>query len=306
MRRGRLGLRRRPGPGPGGGRARAALASGEFADVEFSDETPEAVAKEYQKIVEGMGDVTPTVEVGEVSESDGTATAQLQWTWPLGEQEWSYAAEATLLKAGDDWVSTGTRPSSSPRLTSPWCSTPRRSNPSAEPSSAPADWPSSPTGRWSGSASTGPRSPAAKAADSARQLATLVGLDVAPYVKQVEAAGDKAFVEAIVYRREDVPPDVGQAYDQIPGVVALADERPLAPTREFAAPILGTVGEVTAEMIEKDPDRYQVGDQAGLSGLQARYDEQLAGTPGCRGRRGRVRRQGARAVPRGRRRRGRR
>ena len=53
----------------------AALASGEFADVEFSDETPEAVAKQYQKIVEGMGDVTPTVEVGEVSESDGTATA---------------------------------------------------------------------------------------------------------------------------------------------------------------------------------------------------------------------------------------
>ena len=33
-------------------------------------------------------------------------------------------------------------------------------------------------------------------------------------------------------------------------------------------------------MIEENPDRYQLGDQAGLSGLQARYDEQLAGTPG--------------------------
>jgi cell division protein FtsI/penicillin-binding protein 2 len=33
-------------------------------------------------------------------------------------------------------------------------------------------------------------------------------------------------------------------------------------------------------MVEKDPDRYQVGDQAGLSGLQARYDEQLQGTDG--------------------------
>ena len=34
----------------------------------------------------------------------------------------------------------------------------------------------------------------------------------------------------------------------------IAGELPLAPTKEFAAPILGTVGEVTAEMIEEHPD----------------------------------------------------
>ena len=33
-------------------------------------------------------------------------------------------------------------------------------------------------------------------------------------------------------------------------------------------------------MIEEDPTRYQIGDLAGLSGLEARYDEQLAGQPG--------------------------
>ena len=33
-------------------------------------------------------------------------------------------------------------------------------------------------------------------------------------------------------------------------------------------------------MIEEDPERYRVGDVAGVSGLQARYDEQLGGTPG--------------------------
>ena len=120
------------------------------------------------------------------------------------------------------------------------------------------------------------------------QLATLVGIDVAPYVKQVEAAGDKAFVEAIVYRSEEVPPAVAsRPTTTSPARSPLADELPLAPTREFAAPILGTVGEVTAEMIEEDPDRYQAGDEAGLSGLQARYDEQLAGHARRRGRRGR-------------------
>jgi cell division protein FtsI/penicillin-binding protein 2 len=120
----------------------------------------------------------------------------------------------------------------------------------------------------------------ARSKTSARRLAELVGLDVAPYVKQVAASGDDAFVEAIVYREGEVPPDVGQGYDQIPGVLAVADRLPLAPTREFAAPILGRVGEVTAEMVEEDPDTYRPGDVAGVSGLQARYDDQLRGTPG--------------------------
>jgi cell division protein FtsI/penicillin-binding protein 2 len=66
---------------------------------------------------------------------------------------------------------------------------------------------------------------------------------------------------------------------QVKGGAVLAGELPLAPTKGFAAPILGSVGEVTAEMIEENPD-FRIGDVAGLSGLQARYDEQLRGTPG--------------------------
>jgi cell division protein FtsI/penicillin-binding protein 2 len=120
----------------------------------------------------------------------------------------------------------------------------------------------------------------AEAGDSARALAELVGVDVAPYVRAVRAAGDRAFVEAISFREAEVPPDVLAGFEDIEGAVALADDISLAPTRDFAAAILGRVGPVTAEMIEEDPDRYQVGDIAGISGLQARYDEQLGGSPG--------------------------
>ena len=67
---------------------------------------------------------------------------------------------------------------------------------------------------------------------------------------------------------------------RVKGGAVIAGELPLAPTKGFAAPILGSVGEVTAEMIEENPDVYEIGDIAGLSGLQARYDEQLRGTPG--------------------------
>ena len=121
---------------------------------------------------------------------------------------------------------------------------------------------------------------AATAGASAREVARLVDIDPAPYAKQVTAAGPLAFVEAIVYRQDEVPRGVLSGVRRVKGGAVIAGELPLAPTKGFAAPILGSVGEVTAEMIEENPDVYSIGDIAGLSGLQARYDEQLRGTPG--------------------------
>mgnify|MGYP006196804617 CR=1 FL=1 len=66
----------------------------------------------------------------------------------------------------------------------------------------------------------------------------------------------------------------------IKGAHQVAADIPLAPTRTFAAALLGKVGPVTAEMVKKDPKAYQSGDVAGLTGLQARYDEQLRGDEG--------------------------
>jgi cell division protein FtsI/penicillin-binding protein 2 len=120
----------------------------------------------------------------------------------------------------------------------------------------------------------------AAALASARRLAQLLGIDVASYVKLVKGAGTEQFVQAIVYRQDEVPPDVRTAYTQIKGVDAIAGDLPLGITKEFAAPILGTVGPVTAEIVDDNPGVYAAGDVAGLSGLEARYDEQLRGTPG--------------------------
>ena len=81
-------------------------------------------------------------------------------------------------------------------------------------------------------------------------------------------------------RRDQVPQQVAASYQSIDGALAVQDDIPLGPTPDFAVPILGRVGAVTAEMVEEDPERYQPGDVAGLSGLEARYDEQLTGTSG--------------------------
>ena len=104
-------------------------------------------------------------------------------------------------------------------------------------------------------------------------------MDAGPYVKAVKAAGAQAFVEAITFRQEELPAAVSNGITAIPGGRVVAASLPLAPTADFAAPLLGKVGEVTAEIIEEHPE-YHPGDMAGLSGLQARYDDQLRGTPG--------------------------
>ena len=270
-----------PDPDEAAGALAQALVSGEFGAVAFTEGTPEDVAAEYAKVVEGMGEVAPTVEATGTDESgqDG-ATATLSWTWSLAGEEWSYTTRAPMTDAGDEWQVTWSRTLIEPSL-----------GPGTVLDVTPIGGGRGPVLGADGVPIVTDRPvvrfgidrthvPGARAGGSARRLARLVGVDAAPYVKQVEAAGEKAYVEAIVFRKDDLPVDVAQGYRAIPGALAVPDDIPLAPTRDFAGPILGTVGDVTAEMIEKEPDRYQIGDQAGLSGLQARYDDQLQGTDG--------------------------
>ena len=257
-----------------------ALGTGDFSAVTFADgTTADEVGKEYAEVVDGLGDLTPSVTADTI-ETDGSAAAELTWTWPVGGREWTYTTDADLSEVGDTWQVTWDRALVEPSLGSKevldattiaarrgeiWG--PGRQGLVID----------RPVLRFGIDKTLVPK---ARAGDSARRLAQLVGVDAPSYVKQVEAAGDAAFVEAIVYRSEDVPEQAQAGYEAIDGARAIPDEIPLGPSREFAAPILGTVGPVTAEMVKKDPEDYQPGDVAGLSGLQARYDDQLQGTDG--------------------------
>ena len=97
----------------------------------------------------------------------------------------------------------------------------------------------------------------------------------------------KAFVEAIVLRGAATPSTALPARRPDPRRrCASATRCRWRPPASSPRPILGTVGPVTAEMVKESDGVYQAGDDAGLSGLQARYDEQLRGTPGVAGRGG--------------------
>jgi hypothetical protein len=256
----------------------------DFSGVPFDGDrvTPELVKQQYDEAVAGLGNVKPHVTIANTRTGGGdAASATLHWTWPIGDG-WSYSSKLPLVThdQGDTWAV-------------PW------KVGIIHPSLAAGDTLDATTVGATRADILGPHGVgliterpvvrfgvdrlkvgAAQAPDSARRLAQLVGIDAAPYVKQVKAAGDKAFVQAIAFRRDEVPPSVMAQYNDIKGVDAIADDVPLGITKEFAAPILGSVGPVTAEIIKDNPGVYNVGDDAGLSGLEARYDEQLRGTPG--------------------------
>ncbi|GAB3683543.1 penicillin-binding transpeptidase domain-containing protein [Angustibacter aerolatus] len=124
-----------------------------------------------------------------------------------------------------------------------------------------------------------PRRVTGSVAALAAKVAKLTDVEAAPLAKRVSAASPDAFVDVITLRRDDYDA-VRTKLRPLPGVVFRERTQPLAPTREFARALLGSVGPVTAEMVTKGGGRYAAGDVAGVSGLQRQYDEQLAGTPG--------------------------
>ena len=259
----------------------AALEAGDFGDVDLSGSTTKEVRKDYAATVDGMGGREPTVTVEkvEVAEDGDTATATLAWSWPVGEQEWSYETAAEFKGSGGEWAVNWARSVVEPTLTptsvldATTVGGRRGDITGAGGEAIVTNRPVVAVGVDRSQASL------SEAVAAAKQVAAATDIATGPYVKQVKAAGEQAFVRAITYRATDVPAGV-KALDGTPGVLLLDAELPLAPTREFAAPIIGTVGDVTAEMIKEHPDLYEAGDQAGLSGLQSRYDEELRGSDG--------------------------
>ncbi len=138
---------------------------------------------------------------------------------------------------------------------------------------------------------------------------TLVsGGDVVDVGLQPERIRDRAQVQAVLEQQLDVEPDDVTAALSAPGVrpdhfVAVARIRPerfvqvrpvlepvpgvffqrttgrLPVSQNFAAHVLGRFDEVTAERLDELGAPYVVGDRVGLSGLEANFERQLAGTP---------------------------
>lgn len=228
--------------------------------------------------------MTRTVALGDVSQDDeaGTAQATLDWTWSLGAEQvpWQFTTTAALsLDDEDEWQVAWTPALLAPELAEgETVSMTRQVAPRAQVLGANDEVlvEDRPVVRIGLDKS---RVEEAGQDAAARALAAALGLDADALAAQVAAAGPKAFVEALVVREGDAAYDL-TAIGALTGVNLVKDTLPLAPSRRFARPILGTVGSATAEIIEDSGGTVVAGDLVGLSGLQQRYDSQLRGTPG--------------------------
>jgi cell division protein FtsI/penicillin-binding protein 2 len=108
-----------------------------------------------------------------------------------------------------------------------------------------------------------------------------IKVDLADLPGRLGSAGREAFVDVVTLRRPDYE-RIKARIQPLDGTVFTEGFRQLAPSRAFARALLGTVGEVTKEQLDKSPGMYVVGDQVGQFGLQAQYDRLLRGTSGVK------------------------
>ncbi|GAA2187051.1 penicillin-binding transpeptidase domain-containing protein [Micromonospora lupini] len=109
--------------------------------------------------------------------------------------------------------------------------------------------------------------------------ALVPAVDLSDLPKRVAEADPGGLVEVVTLRDDAYRQIKPRIYD-LPGTKFASDKLDLAPTREFARALLGSVDPAQADDLTAHPDRYVTGDLVGHGGLQGRYDERLRGAPG--------------------------
>ncbi|ROS75270.1 penicillin-binding transpeptidase domain-containing protein [Cellulomonas sp. PhB143] len=267
--------------------------------VRFTDTDAGTVTTERDAVLAGLGDAPRTAKVGTVvvhdAEGDGpkTATATLDWTWDVSAAKpWTYSTVVDLELAEPGPDDGDGASDAAPRWEVAW------DTDDLAPDLKAGDTlhrtrvapPRADVVGQDGATIVTERKVAHLGIDkthvdaagqeqSARDLASGLGYDPDAFAAKVAAAGPKAFVELVTLREPEARDDFS-AVEDVPGASSIPDEQPLAPTREFAAPVLGRAGDATAEVVDASHGAIEAGDVVGLSGIQAAYDDQLRGTPG--------------------------
>ena len=259
------------------------VAKGKVPDALFVGQDAAA----YDRVVSGMT-ADPIVSWADATTKDDRASATLTWHWTVSGSTWVYRSTAKMVKVAGKGESNQWQIEYQPSLVEPSLQAGERLvEQSVQPPRADIlgadDAPivsERPVVRVGLDKTRLPADNPLILARVATKLARTVDIDVNDYVELAKKMGPNAFVPAIVYRKAEVPPEVTALAAQTPAVLTIADQLSLASSKEFAAPLLGSVGAATAELVQNSGGRIAPGDLTGTSGLQLRYDEQLAGTDG--------------------------
>ncbi|MGC9670188.1 penicillin-binding transpeptidase domain-containing protein [Planosporangium sp. 12N6] len=264
-----------------------ALAAGDFGSLDVLTNSGQPVTKDTLAKLEGdLAGRKPTVKVDKPTVKGDSATATLSYSWPVGTGvTWEYKSVVEARKAKDDTWQVFFEPTTlHPDLTTGDTIAVRHT---AADRGAILDGSGAPltskqkiiTVRVQPNEVTDVDG-TVRALDAAfKSVKADVGdIDLTELPGKIRAGGTAAV--DVVSLREPVYVKIRGKIHDLAGLYFSESFRTLAPTPTFAKALLGRVGEVTKEVMDAKPGRYQLGDQVGLGGLQQRYEDLLAGSPG--------------------------
>jgi cell division protein FtsI/penicillin-binding protein 2 len=274
-----------PDPAPDAQAFLAAWQEGDIAGMKARVvDPPDSFEDDYASLTDGLAITTARFELGDVERDGNEATAEFDATLGLGGLgEWSYTGELTLRRAegtdgGDRWAVVWSPATIHPDLGADQHLVRTRERPTRAPitGAGGAQLAGSQPGVTIGLQPSRIQDlNAVKAA-----LRDQLGVDPAAVDTALNAPGvQPGHFVSIITVREDRYQQARPVLYPIPGVLFQETQTRGGPSPGFGQHVLGRTGEITAELLDELGPAYAVGDQVGLTGLEARFERQLAGTP---------------------------
>jgi cell division protein FtsI/penicillin-binding protein 2 len=273
-------------PGPAAQRYLDAWADDDFeAMSDLAADPPDDFVDRHQAIVDALAVESASYEVTGIStDGDEEAIVTFEATMGLaGVGDWSYDGRLRLIpnRSDDDaghWKVDWSPATIHPQLTDEVTLTMERQVPERAPILG-SDGEPIVEARAAVRVGIEPRRVQDRNAVKT-SLQTHLGVDPATVDAKLDAPGVQPdhFVDIVTVeqaRFQEVRPQVFP----VPGLLFRDTTLRSAPSAGFAQHLLGRTGEITAELLEELGSPYEVGDTVGLTGLEARFEEQLAGTP---------------------------
>jgi len=254
--------------------------AGRFAQAAARTTDPAAAEQALRTFGESLRVERAALEPRDVEGCKGDKPCVLPYDAKLALRSlgpWSYRATMRLVAAKDSWLVTWEPSVVHPQLTAEL----RLHRVRELPARAPVlDRTGKPLAQERPVVTVGVE-PGKAAQGTYATLAAALDVDAAALAKRAAGAKPDAFVEVITLREADYARAAARIKD-LPGVVTREERRTLAPTRSFARAVLGAVAPSTKETLAAAGPYASTADLVGTYGLQAAYQQQLAGRPGGR------------------------
>lgn len=265
--------------------------TGDYGQLKFIRASGEAVSSttvdaELTSLQGTLKDSKPTIVIGKFDTKGDESSAEIKVSQPIPGGKWDYASKVPLHKAKEGWQVVWEPTVLHPQLLkgdhleTRQLQQTRAGIISIDGTELVKARPVVVVGIWPAKV-VGPKDKLVS--DLAAALKPVFALDnTNDLLARIDnPANADLFIEVVTLRRE-VYDQVRAQLQALSGMRFNEEQRMLAESRTFASAVLGSVGPVTKEIMDKNPGRYSASDLVGKGGLQERWDQRLRGSGGVK------------------------